>query len=116
MESTDILQIREWLITQESDKYSLSHKAAIIRSCDPFGLMADYKDKDGTIYEYFDGNSTPSIKVEAAYKWIRIIDYKVERDVYGLKGWVRFNTERDERVNEIRNIAKKKPIPQYNER
>jgi len=55
MESTDILQIREWLITQESDKYSLSHKAAIIRSCDPFGLMADYKDKDGTVYEYFDG-------------------------------------------------------------
>ena len=55
MESTDILQIREWLTTQENDKYSLSHKAAIIRSCDPFGLMADYKDTDGTIYEYFNG-------------------------------------------------------------
>lgn len=55
MESTDILQIREWLKTQENDRYSLSHKAALIRSCDPFGLMADYKDTDGTIYEYFDG-------------------------------------------------------------
>jgi|SaaInlStandDraft_1057018.scaffolds.fasta_scaffold280494_2 hypothetical protein len=55
MENTDILQIREWLKTQESERYSLSHKAAIIRSCDPFGLMADYKDENGTIYEYFDG-------------------------------------------------------------
>ena len=58
MESTDILQIRKWLATQENDKYSFSHKAAIIRSCDPFGLMADYKDTDGTIYEYFDGQLT----------------------------------------------------------
>lgn len=55
MESTDILQIREWLMSQEANGYSLSHKAAIIRSCDPFGLMADYKDENGTIYEYFDG-------------------------------------------------------------
>ena len=55
MESTDILQIREWLATQESEGYSLSHKAAIIRSCDPFGLIADFKDNDGTIYEYFNG-------------------------------------------------------------
>jgi hypothetical protein len=55
MENTDILQIREWLKTQESERYSLSHKAAIIRSCDPFGLMANYKDENGTIYEYFDG-------------------------------------------------------------
>ena len=55
MESTDILQIREWLKTQEADGFSLSHKAALIRSCEPFGLIADYKDKDGTIYEYFNG-------------------------------------------------------------
>lgn len=55
MESTDILQIREWLETQEVDGYSLSHKAALIRSSDPFGLMADYKDDNGIIYEYFNG-------------------------------------------------------------
>ena len=55
MESTDILQIREWLKTQEADGFSLSHKAALIRSCEPFGLIADYKDNNGTIYEYFNG-------------------------------------------------------------
>jgi len=55
MEGQDILQIREWLETQEDGKYSLTHKAALIRSCDPFGLMADYKDEDGNIYEYFNG-------------------------------------------------------------
>jgi len=54
-ESEDILQIREWLETQEDGRFSLSHKAAIIRSCDPFGLIADYKDENGTIYEYFNG-------------------------------------------------------------
>jgi len=55
MEGQDILQIRDWLETQEDGKYSLTHKAALIRSCDPFGLMADYKDEDGNIYEYFNG-------------------------------------------------------------
>ena len=54
-ESKDILAIREWLKTQEDGTWSLSHKAAIIRSSDPFGLVADYKDKKGTIYEYFNG-------------------------------------------------------------
>ena len=55
MEGQDILQIREWLETQEDGKYSLTHKAALIRSCHPFGLCADYKDEDGNIYEYFNG-------------------------------------------------------------
>ena len=54
-ESEDILQIREWLETQEEGRFSLSHKAALIRSCDPFGLIADYKDENGTIYGYFNG-------------------------------------------------------------
>ena len=54
-ESKDILAIREWSETQQDGKWSLSHKAAIIRSCDPFGLVVDYKDKEGTIYEYFNG-------------------------------------------------------------
>ena len=54
-ESEDVLKIREWLTTQEDGKFSLTHKAALIRSCDPFGLIADYKDEDGTIYEYFNG-------------------------------------------------------------
>lgn len=54
-ESKDILAIREWSETQEDGIWSLSHKAAIIRSCEPFGLVADYKNKEGTIYEYFNG-------------------------------------------------------------
>lgn len=54
-ESKDILAIREWLETQEDGMWPLSHKAAIIRSWDPFGLAADFRDKDGTIYEYFNG-------------------------------------------------------------
>ena len=54
-ESKDILAIREWLKTQEDGTWSLSHKAAIIRSSDPFGLVADYKDKKGIIYEYLNG-------------------------------------------------------------
>lgn len=55
MEGQDILLIKEWLETQEVDGYSLSHKAALIRSCEPFGLMADFKDEEETIYEYFNG-------------------------------------------------------------
>ena len=55
VESEDILAIREWLKTQEDGEWSLSHKAAIIRSSHPFGLIADYKDKEGTIYEYLNG-------------------------------------------------------------
>lgn len=55
IESEDILQIRMWLKTQEVEGYYLSHKSAIIGSTDPFGLIADYKAEDGTIYEYFNG-------------------------------------------------------------
>ena len=50
-ESKDILEIRNWLETQEVDGYYISQKSAIIRSCHPFGLFADYKAEDGTIYE-----------------------------------------------------------------
>lgn len=49
-------------------------------------------------------NFNASVEVKAAYEWIRILDYDVQQDVYGLKGWVRFNTERDERINEISSI------------
>ena len=31
------------------------HKAALIASSDPFGLFADYKAPDGTIYGYMNG-------------------------------------------------------------
>ena len=55
IESEDILQIRMWLKTQEVNGYYLSQKSAIIRSCDPFGLFAEYKAEDGTIYGYFNG-------------------------------------------------------------
>ena len=54
-ESKDILEIRNWLELQEVDGYYISQKSAIIRSCHPFGLFADYKAEDGTIYEYFNG-------------------------------------------------------------
>ena len=49
-------------------------------------------------------NSTQSIKVEAGYKWIRILDYKVERDVYGLKGWVKWNTDRNRNIQIVSSI------------
>ena len=54
-ESKDIKEIRNWLESQEVDDYSISHKSAIIRSCEPFGLFQDYKSEDGTIYSYFNG-------------------------------------------------------------
>lgn len=57
-ESKDIQQIRDWLELQEVDGYSTSHKSAIIRSCEPFGLFQDYKAEDGTTYEYFNGKLT----------------------------------------------------------
>ena len=55
MESETIQQTRDWLSTQEDGIYSKSHKAAIIRSSDPFGLFATYKDKAGVVYEYTNG-------------------------------------------------------------
>ena len=54
-ESKDIQEIRNWLESQEVDGYSVSHKSAIIRSCEPFGLFQDYKSEDGKIYSYFNG-------------------------------------------------------------
>lgn len=54
-ESNEVSKIKEWLETQEEDGYSISHKSAMIRSLDPFGLIADYKDENGIIYGYFNG-------------------------------------------------------------
>jgi hypothetical protein len=48
-------QIKEWLMTQFVDGYYISHKAALIASCDPYGLISDYKDKQGNIYGYLNG-------------------------------------------------------------
>ena len=55
MESELIQETRAWLETQEDGKYSKSHKAAIIRSSDPFGLFATYIDEMGVVYEYTNG-------------------------------------------------------------
>ena len=55
MESETIQETRAWLKTQEDGNYSKSHKAAIIRSSDPFGLFATYIDKMGVRYEYTNG-------------------------------------------------------------
>ena len=49
-------------------------------------------------------NSMQLVKVEAAYKWIRILDYKVERDIYGLKGWVKWNTDRNRNIQIVSSI------------
>ena len=49
-------EVWSWLKTQEIRKFTYrSHKAALIASSDPFGLFADYKAPDGTIYGYMNG-------------------------------------------------------------
>lgn len=55
MESELIKETRDWLETQEENGNSKSHKAAIIRSSDPFGLFATYIDEMGVRYEYTNG-------------------------------------------------------------
>ena len=55
MESETIQETKEWLKSQEDGIYSKSHKAAIRRSCEPFGLFATYIDKMGVVYEYTNG-------------------------------------------------------------
>ena len=55
MESELIQETRDWLETQEENGYSKSHKAAIIRSSDPFGLFATYIDDMVVRYEYTNG-------------------------------------------------------------
>jgi len=55
LESELIQTTRDWLETQEENGNSKSHKAAIIRSSDPFGLFATYIDKMGVVYEYTNG-------------------------------------------------------------
>ena len=48
-------EVRDWLKTQEEDGYSKSHKSALLRSTDPFGLFACYKDDSGVEYWYLNG-------------------------------------------------------------
>lgn len=49
-------EVKAWLKTQEIEKgVYRSHKAAIIATSDPFGLIADYMAPDGTIYGYLNG-------------------------------------------------------------
>ena len=55
MESELIQEKRDWLETQKENGNSKSHKAAIIRSSDPFGLFATYIDEMGVRYEYTNG-------------------------------------------------------------
>lgn len=55
MESELIQTTRDWLEQQEENGNSKSHKAAIIRSSDPFGLFATYIDEMGVRYEYTNG-------------------------------------------------------------
>ena len=69
MESELIQEIRDWLNNQEENGYSNSHKAAIIRSSDPFGLFATYIDEMGVRYEYTNG------KIESVYYNGKSVDY-----------------------------------------
>ena len=62
MESQDVLSIRAWLEDQKVDGFYRSHKAALIRSCEPFGLMAEYKDEGGIEYHYLDGQLQAIVK------------------------------------------------------
>lgn len=48
-------QVKGWLDSQYLDGYYSSHKAAIIASCEPFGLFADYIDGTGNTYTYLNG-------------------------------------------------------------
>ncbi len=49
-------------------------------------------------------NLGKSIKVEAIYDWIKIIDYRIIKDKYGYKGWIEWNTERNPRHQKISSI------------
>ena len=69
MESELIQDTRDWLNNQEENGYSNSHKAAIIRSSDPFGLFATYIDEMGVRYEYTNG------KIESVYYNGKSVDY-----------------------------------------
>ena len=50
-----IQETKDWLNSQEDGIYMKSHKSAIIRSSDPFGLFATYKDRLGVEYNYING-------------------------------------------------------------
>jgi len=69
LESELIQETRDWLETQEENGYSKSHKAAIIRSSDPFGLFATYIDGMGVRYEYTNG------KIERVHYNGKSVDY-----------------------------------------
>jgi hypothetical protein len=69
LESELIQETRDWLNNQEENGYSNSHKAAIIRSSDPFGLFATYIDEMGVRYEYTNG------KIESVYYNGKSVDY-----------------------------------------
>ena len=69
MESELIQETRDWLNNQEENGHPNSHKAAIIRSSDPFGLFATYIDEMGVRYEYTNG------KIESVYYNGKSVDY-----------------------------------------
>ena len=49
-------EINNWLDSQQIGTYKYkSRKAALIRSCDPFGLFASYPLPDGGAEHYFNG-------------------------------------------------------------
>ena len=49
-------EVRDWLKTQEVERdIYKSHKSALLRSTDPFGLFACYKDDSGVEYWYLNG-------------------------------------------------------------
>ena len=49
-------------------------------------------------------NSKQSLKVEAGFEWIWILDYDVKRDNYGLTGWIKWNTDRNKNIQIVSSI------------
>jgi hypothetical protein len=49
-------------------------------------------------------NYKQSVKIIPSEDWVIIQDYKIEKYRYGLKGFIRFNTERDKTVHTIASI------------
>ena len=49
-------------------------------------------------------NYNTSLKITPVYKWINILEYKVEKDAYGLKGFIKWNTRLQPRIQIVSSI------------
>ena len=49
-------------------------------------------------------NYNTSVKVESVFQWTHILDYEIKEDVYGLTGWIKWNTDRNEKEQLVSSI------------